>query len=676
MLLHQTNLGGYTKSIILTLIVLSSNLFAQLPDLIVTSGGFSPSTIAHGNLLTISATVQNAGTGNSPKTHLSFYLSSTTNISNGTCIGCVSVEPLAASASSESKQMSIPIPTSLGTGSYYVGWIVDPYNEVVESNENNGFYLPSSQLTITSTVVFTRHIPYPIIFIHGLNSYDQTWNTFFSQLDLFGWSFGGRMDYCLNYDGILSTSLLVNDLHDFTVQSTLNIGDYYTVNFDVNADGTIYKNTVESNQAAIVKQGKAMQSAIKHVLDKTGADKVILVGHSMGGLASREYLQNSSNWQSDGKHHVAKLLTIGTPHGGSNAWTFGGLGTIIDGFSEALRDLRWSYLTTGDSGVYLFGGNENNLSTIGFHNTDVNCNGSVGDNIVGLNQKDLYTDLVYSCVIATAGLFGDEVVDASRANLNNYYSVGADTFLVLSNHTDLPKQIMTNLQGLDEPTYFNQAYRVGTDSLYFGLITTQSAANSFTDDYDDYFINLNTNNLLNIKVNNISVPQLSVAIFDSIYTRRLIKFSNTLSQIDTTILLGSGKYYVRVEAQPTSYSWQFPYSFKLHSTPVNSVESNVSLVAEGFCLLQNYPNPFNPSTNISFHIPSRTYVSVKIFDLLGREVANLVSGKMEAGDHYVIWDASTMSSGTYFYRLQSGNFVDTKKLILIKEGKTIISVAA
>ena len=471
------------KSAILILIILSSNLFAQLPDLTVPTGGFSPGTIARGNLLTITATVQNSGTGNSTKSHLSFYLSPTRSISNGRCVGCVSVEALAAGASSEAKQITVPIPPSLAEGIYYVGWIIDPYNEVVQSSANNVFYLPNTVLTITNTLVFARHIPYPIIFIHGLTSNDQTWDSLTSQLDHFGWSFGGRMDYCLNYDGNLSTSLLANDLHDFTLQSTLNIGDYYTINFDVNTDGSIYNNTVESNQSAIVKQGKAVQSAIKHVLARTGADKVILVGHSMGGLASREYLQNSFNWQSDGQHHVAKLLTIGTPHGGSNAWTFGGI-LGQDGYSEAVRDLRWSY-SNGYAGVYLFGGNENNLNSIGFYNIDVNCNGFSGDSIVGLNQKALYTDLSYSCVIGTGGLSGDGVVDASRANLNNYYSISADTFLVDAIHNELTKQIKTDLEGLDEPTYYNQAYRVGTDSLYFGLITTQSGANSFTDDHDE-----------------------------------------------------------------------------------------------------------------------------------------------------------------------------------------------
>jgi len=571
------------------------------------------------------------------------------------------VEPLAAGATSEVKQVAVPIPTSVLPGTYYVGWLVDPFNEVPESDETNGFYLPSTRLTITTSLVFGLHVPYPVIFIHGLNSNDQTWSTFLSQLDDLGWSFGGRMDYCLNYDGNLATGLLAPDFRDFTIQSTLNVGDYYTVNFDVNPDGSVYNNTVQSNMSAVVKQGKAMQSAIKHVLDKTGAQKVVLVGHSMGGLASREYLQNSVNWQSDGNHHVAKLLTIGTPHGGSNQWTFG----ILDGYSEAVRDLRWSY-SNGNAGVYLFGGNENNLSSVGFHNSDVNCNGVVGDNITGLNQRNLPNDLAYSCVVGTGGFAGDGVVDASRADLNAYYVIHADTFQVNQIHTDLPKEIVTNLEGLDEPPYFSQSYRVGIDTLYFGTITTQSATSVFTDDYDDFSFNLSVRSQVNIKVGNISVPQLSATIFDNLYALKASKASNALAQIDTSLVLSPGKYYLEIQARSTSYSWMFPYTFRLHATPVTEVEDLLAQIPSTYQLFQNFPNPFNPSTTISFQVPVRGFVSLSVFDVLGREVATLVSQEMELGRHSVVWDASAFTSGTYFYRLQSGNHVETKKLILLR----------
>ncbi len=85
-----------------------------------------------------------------------------------------------------------------------------------------------------------------------------------------------------------------------------------------------------------------------------------------------------------------------------------------------------------------------------------------------------------------------------------------------------------------------------------------------------------------------------------------------------------------------------------------------------FSLNQNYPNPFNPSTTISFTLPSRSFVTLKIFDLLGREVAIIVSEEMSAGNYTRKWNAANMSSGIYFYRLQAGSFTETKKLVLLK----------
>jgi len=83
-------------------------------------------------------------------------------------------------------------------------------------------------------------------------------------------------------------------------------------------------------------------------------------------------------------------------------------------------------------------------------------------------------------------------------------------------------------------------------------------------------------------------------------------------------------------------------------------------------LEQNYPNPFNPSTTIAFALPKPSEVTLKIFDASGREVATLVEGKLPAGRHEVVLDASPFSSGVYFYRLQAGEFSRTRRLMLVK----------
>ena len=87
---------------------------------------------------------------------------------------------------------------------------------------------------------------------------------------------------------------------------------------------------------------------------------------------------------------------------------------------------------------------------------------------------------------------------------------------------------------------------------------------------------------------------------------------------------------------------------------------------ERFSLSQNYPNPFNPSTNINYDLPFDSKVSIKIFDMSGREVASVVNEFKTAGFYTVNFNASALSSGVYFYIINADNFTATKKMILVK----------
>jgi hypothetical protein len=79
-----------------------------------------------------------------------------------------------------------------------------------------------------------------------------------------------------------------------------------------------------------------------------------------------------------------------------------------------------------------------------------------------------------------------------------------------------------------------------------------------------------------------------------------------------------------------------------------------------------YPNPFNPSTTIRFDVPTEGFVSLKVYVVLGREVATLVNARMTAGNHNITWDASDFPSGVYFYRLTAGSFIQTQKMLVLK----------
>ena len=94
--------------------------------------------------------------------------------------------------------------------------------------------------------------------------------------------------------------------------------------------------------------------------------------------------------------------------------------------------------------------------------------------------------------------------------------------------------------------------------------------------------------------------------------------------------------------------------------------SDISGIPTNYLLSQSYPNPFNPSTTIAFTLPHSGDVSLTVYNLIGEEIIKLISGNKQAGYHTVKWNASNVPSGIYFYRLQAGGFVKTKKMILFK----------
>jgi hypothetical protein len=96
------------------------------------------------------------------------------------------------------------------------------------------------------------------------------------------------------------------------------------------------------------------------------------------------------------------------------------------------------------------------------------------------------------------------------------------------------------------------------------------------------------------------------------------------------------------------------------------VEGIETGVPQTLALEQNFPNPFNPSTVIRFSLPSADHASLKVYDMLGREVSTLVNGFLNAGTHTAAFEARGLSSGIYFYVLQAGSFREVKRMTLMK----------
>jgi hypothetical protein len=99
------------------------------------------------------------------------------------------------------------------------------------------------------------------------------------------------------------------------------------------------------------------------------------------------------------------------------------------------------------------------------------------------------------------------------------------------------------------------------------------------------------------------------------------------------------------------------------TTDVERIENKLP---KYYTLMQNYPNPFNPTTVIEFTIPNKEFVTLKVYNILGQEVAKLVNGVKSAGVYKVSFDASDLTSGMYIYKIEAGNYSDTKKMLLMK----------
>ena len=125
------------------------------------------------------------------------------------------------------------------------------------------------------------------------------------------------------------------------------------------------------------------------------------------------------------------------------------------------------------------------------------------------------------------------------------------------------------------------------------------------------------------------------------------------SYIDNTV--GTGTYFYRLKQ--IDFGGQYEYSDEIE------VEVNGPLT---FALEQNYPNPFNPSTNIKYSVPENGFVKLSVYNLVGEEVSVLVNETVDAGFYEVTFNAANLPSGTYFYRLQTGNTVQAKKMVLLK----------
>ncbi len=564
-----------------------------------------------------------------------------------------------------------------------------PYStQAVPKLRPAGYEFPSTPDSARDIVTYVKkvsqsksgiHLPYPIIFMHGLGMKAEDWNTITDSMDTYyGSTFGGRFDFCLNDDGNNETANL-----EFWPTANADIalfsgtwvpGDYYYVNFDVGDDGSYnpinWGHDVKSRMSAAAKQGRAMREAVCRVMQLTGRKKVILVAHSMGGLCCRQYIQESSNWQSDGKHHVAKLVTAGSPHAGSNAslseyldWVIG-----VDDACEGKRDVKRSYVVSHTPGVFLYGGLEINSNMddallSDYYNLDVDCNGQEGDSVTGLNQKAMPKDLDFACIIGDCmngcleEIPGDGLVLSTSANLNTLYpNLTKNIFyLYRSNpiqiHGDLSHILSLLMEGMDEPNDFSLSYKVGFDTTYMSFTTPQPVGGYYLD-YDDFVFTIAAKSNVKVSISNIFINDLK-ARFVNISGAFLgtSNSSNGASSLNYSMALDPGTYYLEIYGLPKYKSYLHPYDFKLTKTIINTGFESSDQQDD----ISIFPNP----ASHTLHVEGFTNMTtIKIFDMVGN-----VMIETSARNSLQI-DISTLPKGIYTLVAENSKNKLVRKIVI------------
>ncbi|PJA99441.1 MAG: hypothetical protein CO128_03620, partial [Ignavibacteriales bacterium CG_4_9_14_3_um_filter_30_11] len=163
----------------------------------------------------------------------------------------------------------------------------------------------------------------------------------------------------------------------------------------------------------------------------------------------------------------------------------------------------------------------------------------------------------------------------------------------------------------------------------------------------------------------------------------LDRLAKLLPPVGSTDVVITDSFITKVVAQ-AAYNYLFvkedrsfgvhnpAFAYSILASSISKLDGTTGIelintsIPQDYVLSQNYPNPFNPSTRIKFSIPEQTNVKLLVYDILGREVTQLVNQVMNAGTYTFNWDAKGNASGIYFYKLQTDNFVKVNKMILMK----------
>jgi hypothetical protein len=214
---------------------------------------------------------------------------------------------------------------------------------------------------------------------------------------------------------------------------------------------------------------------------------------------------------------------------------------------------------------------------------------------------------------------------------------------------------------------FNTIWTIRTDSTYPGLRGVDNAPFAYADSFSTTRV---------FKLSNLLANDCDIETGNKNLVLKVLSATSGTTDSVSSLTFGSSiavgtkdTVYYRVGETRSAVGdtlWGNVARAILVLSSNTETEQGLITAPEGFALNQNYPNPFNPTTTIRYELPKQAFVTLKVYDLLGKEVATLVQETKTAGSYLASFHAAHLSSGIYFYKLTAGEFTTTKKLVLMK----------
>lgn len=491
-----------------------------------------------------------------------------------------------------------------GTGSYTIlsRFTAAPY---INDSEPNDSYQQALILNLNSEA--TGHIKY---FGNGATDYEDWWKVIIptdGSLKVTTESDSAEIDlYIFDINGTTSiVSAYKTGLKEEIVHNSLMPGTYFIRVYGYSSHGG-YKITSVYNQTSI------------------------------NGILTNDIEKNDT---------YSTAQNLATFNNAGTTTNYGHLGF----FSNSHTDYEdyWA-VTVGTDGKLVVKTESNPTLEVDLYIFDVNGTTSIKSAYVyGVNEQITFENLAP----------GKYYVRAYRSTGYGSYKISAEYIVPSMSNDSEPnddatkaKPIIPDIKLNGHLGYYSNGYTDYEDFYSFTLAAK----------WDSLYIRTDSDTSLELDLWLFNPPTTSIASSYANGTKEILKYANAIA----------GTYYVRAYRS----SGQGSYAIKVSNKYIGTVLSNVgeiNIIPTTYNIFQNYPNPFNPSTNITYALPQNSYVSIKVYDMLGREVKTLVSSELSAGNHSVIWNGDDnngqlVSSGTYIYRINTINFVQSKKMILMK----------